>query len=160
MRGCLFREDPAALNETDRKPFPSPPPLLDANLFKKAFLEAQEINKSLLSGSSQEAPTPVESDAPVAADATSVTQTGAPVEKGKEVAKEEVVEAEGDKLPEYKDEGVVPPPEKTEVVQGEEVKQPTEEVRFTLSLLFARRGSRVSSLGDYSANILKYTAPG
>lgn len=62
-----------------------------------------------------------------------MTQTGAPVEKGKEVAKEEeVVEAEGDKLPEYKDEGVVPPPEKTEVVQGEEVKQPTDEVRFTL----------------------------
>lgn len=79
-----------------------------------------------MSGSSAEAPTPVESDAPVAADATSVTQTGAPVEKGKEVTKE--VEAEGDKLPEYKDEGVAPPPEKTEVVQGEEVKQPTEEV--------------------------------
>lgn len=128
-------------------------PLPDANLFKKAFLEAQEINKSLLSGSSQEAPTPVESDAPVAADATSVTQTGAPVEKGKEVAKEEeeakkeVVEAEGDKLPEYKDEGVVPSPEKTEVVQGEEVKQPTDEVRSTLPFLFARRGSRVP-LGD------------
>ncbi|POY71194.1 hypothetical protein BMF94_5505 [Rhodotorula taiwanensis] len=97
----------------------------NANLFKKAFNEAQETNKSLLSGSSAEAPTPVESDAPVAADATSVTQTGAPVEKGKEVTKE--VEAEGDKLPEYKDEGVAPPPEKTEVVQGEEVKQPTEE---------------------------------
>lgn len=99
----------------------------DANLFKKAFNDAQENNKKVLSGSGAEAPTPVESDAPVAADATSVTQTGAPVEKGKEVSKE--AEAEGDKLPEYKDEGVAPPPEKTEVVQGEKVSQATDEVR-------------------------------
>ncbi|GAA6015026.1 hypothetical protein JCM8202_004855 [Rhodotorula sphaerocarpa] len=97
----------------------------NANLFKKAFNDAQENNKKVLSGSGAEAPTPVESDAPVAADATSVTQTGAPVEKGKEVSKE--AEAEGDKLPEYKDEGVAPPPEKTEVVQGEKVSQATDE---------------------------------
>jgi len=34
----------------------------------------------------------------------------------------------------YKDEGVAPPPEKTEVVQGEEVKEPTTEVRPSLLL--------------------------
>lgn len=49
-----------------------------------------------------------------------------PVEKGKEAAPAE--NATEDAPPAYKDEGVVPPPEKVEVVQGEEVKEPTAEV--------------------------------
>ncbi|KAJ8297193.1 Ran-specific GTPase-activating protein 1 [Rhodotorula toruloides] len=96
----------------------------NANLFRTAFLSAQETNKKLLSGENA-APEPVASDAPVAADATSTTQTGVPVEKGKEAAPAE--NATEDAPPAYKDEGVVPPPEKVEVVQGEEVKEPTAE---------------------------------
>lgn len=99
----------------------------DAGLFKEAFKSAQENNKSLLS-SGDAAPTPVESDAPVSAD-VNTDSTGAPVTKGKESAPSAEVEAEA-APPAYKDEGVVPPPEKTEVVQGEEVKEPTSEVKF------------------------------
>ncbi|BGP12376.1 hypothetical protein JCM10213_002020 [Rhodosporidiobolus nylandii] len=95
----------------------------NAELFKAAFTNAQETNKSLLSGNA--APDVVESDAPVAADATTTTSTGEPVEKGKEAAP--AADAAEDAPPSYKDEGVVPPPEKTEVVQGEEVKEPTAE---------------------------------
>ncbi|GAA5977318.1 hypothetical protein JCM5350_002427 [Sporobolomyces pararoseus] len=96
----------------------------NAGLFKEAFKSAQENNKSLLS-SGDAAPTPAESDAPVSAD-VNTDSTGAPVTKGKESAPSAEVEAEA-APPAYKDEGVVPPPEKTEVVQGEEVKEPTSE---------------------------------
>ncbi|GAA5895811.1 hypothetical protein JCM5296_006673 [Sporobolomyces johnsonii] len=92
----------------------------NANLFKTAFQQAQETNKSLLS-SNTAAPTPVESDAPVAADAAATDSTGAPVEKGKEAAPS----ATEDAPPAYAGEGVAPPTEKTEVVQGEEVQVPT-----------------------------------
>lgn len=102
-----------------------PLPRADANLFREAFIKAQDANKSLLSGNA--APAPAASDAPVAADATTTTSTGAPVEKGKEAAP--APDAAEDAPPAYKDEGVAPPPEKTEVVQGEEVKEPTAEVR-------------------------------
>ncbi|GAA5997242.1 Ran-binding domain-containing protein [Rhodotorula paludigena] len=95
----------------------------NANLFREAFIKAQDANKSLLSGNA--APAPAASDAPVAADATTTTSTGAPVEKGKEAAP--APDAAEDAPPAYKDEGVAPPPEKTEVVQGEEVKEPTAE---------------------------------
>ncbi|GAA5899000.1 Ran-binding domain-containing protein [Sporobolomyces salmoneus] len=95
----------------------------NANLFKEAFKSAQENNKSLLSGNA--APTVKESDAPVSAD-VNTDSTGAPITKGKEAepAKEVVEESAP---PAYKEEGVAPPPEKTEVVQGEEVKEPTSE---------------------------------
>ncbi|GAA5987629.1 hypothetical protein JCM11641_001173 [Rhodosporidiobolus odoratus] len=96
----------------------------NANLFKKSFTDAQETNKSLLSGSTA-APEVAASDAPVAADATTTTSTGEPVEKGKEAAP--AADATEDAPPSYKDEGVVPPPEKAEIVQGEEVKEPTAE---------------------------------
>ncbi|GAA5888840.1 hypothetical protein JCM6882_002873 [Rhodosporidiobolus microsporus] len=94
----------------------------NANLFKTAFTDAQEKNKAVLGGSA--APEASSSDAPAAADASAETSTGEPVEKGKEAA---APAAEEDAPPSYKDEGVAPPPEKTEVVQGEEVKQPTSE---------------------------------
>jgi hypothetical protein len=97
-------------------------------LFKENFKSAQENNKSLLSGNA--APTPVESDAPVSAD-VNTDSTGAPITKGKESAPSAQVEAEASAAPPaYKDEGVAPPTEKTEVVQGEEVKEPTSEVSF------------------------------
>ncbi|GAA6002703.1 hypothetical protein JCM10207_007635 [Rhodosporidiobolus poonsookiae] len=95
----------------------------NANLFRTAFQDAQEKNKSLLSGTA--APEPSTSDAPAAADATTESQTGEPVEKGKEAAP--AADAAEDAPPAYKDEGVAPPPEKTEVVQGDEVKEPTAE---------------------------------
>ncbi|GAA5858726.1 hypothetical protein JCM8547_004957 [Rhodosporidiobolus lusitaniae] len=94
----------------------------NANLFRTAFTDAQETNKAALSGKTA-APPVAESDAPAATDATTESQTGEPVEKGKEAAPT----VEADELPSYKDEGVAPPPEKTEVVQGEEVKEPTSE---------------------------------
>ncbi|GAA5837250.1 hypothetical protein JCM9279_005630 [Rhodotorula babjevae] len=96
----------------------------NANLFKEAFVKAQDTNKTLL-GSSTAAPEVVASDAPVAGDATEQTATGEPVVKGKEAAPS--ADAQDDAPPTYKDEGVAPPPEKTEVVQGEEVKEPTTE---------------------------------
>lgn len=109
----------------------------DANLFKDAFTQAQETNKTLL-GSASAAPEVAASDAPVAADATTTTQTGEPVEKGKEAAPSADAEAATEEPPAYKDEGVAPPPEKTEVVQGEEVKEPTTEVRPCLPCSRAR----------------------
>ncbi|GAA5870389.1 hypothetical protein JCM16303_001985 [Sporobolomyces ruberrimus] len=93
----------------------------NANLFKEAFKSAQENNKSLLSGNA--APTPVESDAPVSAD-VNTDSTGAPITKGKESApsSEVVEEASAPSASEN-----APTTEKTEIVQGEEVTEPTSE---------------------------------
>lgn len=89
----------------------------NANLFKDAFKQAQENNKSL--SSSQQAPPVKESDAPVSAD-VNTDSTGAPVTKGTES------EPSVDATPK-EDEGAAAV-EKTEVVQGEQVKEPTDEV--------------------------------
>ncbi|GAA5922920.1 Ran-binding domain-containing protein [Sporobolomyces koalae] len=94
----------------------------NANLFKTEFKSAQDNNKNLLSGNA--APTPVESDAPVSAD-VNTDSTGAPVTQGKDAAPSAEVVQEASSA--TKEEGAAPEPEKTEVVQGEEVKEPTSE---------------------------------
>ncbi|KAI5476385.1 hypothetical protein MNV49_007834 [Pseudohyphozyma bogoriensis] len=94
----------------------------NANLFKTAFQEAQESNKSALSGAAAEAPVPVAEDQSVAP--TGETSTGAPA-KDKEVVAPKEDEAAPPAYPE--EEGVAPPPEKTTVVDGETVKEPTTE---------------------------------
>ena len=131
MRPSPSLSSPGLRASRSRLTGPPARPPADANLFKEAFVKAQDTNKTLL-GSSTAAPEVVASDAPVAGDATEQTATGEPVAKGKEAAPS--TDAQDDVPPVYKDEGVAPPPEKTEVVQGEEVKEPTTEVRPSLLL--------------------------
>lgn len=101
-------------------------PPVDANLFRTAFTDAQETNKAALGGNTSAVPEVVESDAPDSTVDTTESSTGAPIAKGKEA--EPSAEEE---LPTYKDEGVAAPVEKTEIVQGEEVKEPTSEVSLS-----------------------------
>ncbi|KAM0756513.1 hypothetical protein T439DRAFT_31706 [Meredithblackwellia eburnea MCA 4105] len=104
-------------NSVDRAP--------DANLFKTAFVQAQETNKPLLGqGASAEsaAPAPVAEDQSVAPVADVVGSTGAPIADPKPTQDKEEAAP-----PAYVDEGIAPPPEKVTIVQGEEVKEPTTE---------------------------------
>ncbi|GAA6043241.1 hypothetical protein JCM8097_008479 [Rhodosporidiobolus ruineniae] len=79
----------------------------NANLFRTAFLNAQEINKGLSGGKAPEA-------------ASEEKTEEATEEKGKEAAP--AAEEEEAAPPAYKDEGVVPPPEK-EAPKEEETKE-------------------------------------
>ncbi|KAL8284161.1 hypothetical protein RQP46_004910 [Phenoliferia psychrophenolica] len=87
----------------------------NANLFKAAFVSAQDTNKPLLGHASEAAPSTVV-DEPAASTETS-TDAPAPTTTTDEEAAP----------PTYVDDGTVPPPEKTTVVEGEEVKEATTE---------------------------------
>lgn len=123
-------------------------------MFKTAFIQSQETNKTLLShGDEEEAPAPpaVESDQSVAPVDAAVTDTGVPVTKGKEVEAVKEAEAEGESAPPaYEDDGKAPPPEKVVEIQGEEVKVATTEVSslfLSCRLTFTcRKGSTDSPL--------------
>ncbi|KAM0793533.1 hypothetical protein ACM66B_000971 [Microbotryomycetes sp. NB124-2] len=98
----------------------------NANLFKTAFTEAQETNKSLLGSKSTEAPAPLAEDQSVAPAASAESSTGAP--KPVEPTAGDADKAASASEPAAKSgDDTAPQPEKTEVVQGEEVTKPTNE---------------------------------
>lgn len=102
-------------------------------MFKKAFNEAQATNKSLLSGSTSEAPA-----APPAESESTISSTKpAEDEKPKEEEAQKPTQ-DTEEPPVYKGENVAPKPEKTTVVEGEEVKQPTDEVRIPFASFVER----------------------